>query len=348
MRWRGHMWRGTSAALLASCTLVGACSSAEADGHGAAIGQEQNAGVPACRAEPAEEIIAATNAYGRLEGTLALPAGCGPFPTVLIVAGSGPTDRDGNSVLGVRAQPYRLLADRLRDRGIASIRYDKGAIGASAAAAPPTPELTIEQGSADAALFVALARADRRISRLTLVGHSEGALVGALAAQMAPVDGYMSLAGLGRPTATVLREQLARGLAAQPELLEAANHMIDALERGEPVGELPPALANMFPSSIHGFLHSLMRHDPAAQLGRLGAAVDIVVAQGTTDVQISVADAERLAEARPDARLVLVDGMNHVLKAADLSPASQQLAYTSPDLPLVPELVDAVAALALR
>jgi fermentation-respiration switch protein FrsA (DUF1100 family) len=92
---------------------------------------------------------------------------------------------------------------------------------------------------------------------------------------------------------------------------------------------------------VQPYLISWMKYDPATELARLEAA-PALVAHGTTDVQVPISDAQRLAAARPSARLFVIQGMNHVLKAADASNAAQQEAYTNPSLPVVPELVAAL------
>ena len=289
-----------------------------------------------CEPAPAtEENMLVRNTRGTLEGTLVLPAGCGPHPVVLIIAGSGPTDREGNQS-SVKAQPYRLLAEALAKIGIGSLRYDKAGVGASRSAAPPEAALRFEMVADDAALFIEALRQDDRVSQVGIVGHSEGSLVGMLAAERANVDAFVSLAGAGRPLGEVLREQLTRGLPDEA-LRERAFEILSALERGERVDDVPKELASLFRPSVQGYLISWLKYDPAETLRELQVP-SVFIVQGTTDTQVSVADAERLARGRPAARLLLIEGMNHVLKAADSSSASQRAAYTNPDLPIVPEL----------
>ena len=142
-----------------------------------------------------------------LHGTLLTPDG----PTraaALIIAGSGPTDRDGNNPLGVSASSYRLLAEGLAEQGIATIRADKRGVAASAFAGMAEADLRFTDYANDARAWAA------ETARLTgrpcvwLIGHSEGALV-ALAAVTSGDDtdcGVVLLAGAGRPIGAVLRE----------------------------------------------------------------------------------------------------------------------------------------------
>ncbi|WP_437328202.1 alpha/beta hydrolase [Sorangium sp. So ce381] len=294
--------------------------------------------------EAASAKITVENARGTLSGTLVVPAGCGPFPAVVIIPGSGPTDRDGNQLAAdIEPDTYRLLADGLRDRGIASIRYDKAGIGASVSAAPPTEqELLFEMGADDAGLWVKKLREDGRFATITVVGHSEGSLLGMLLARETAIDGFVSIAGAGRPIGDVLREQL-EGLPNEDR--EKADAILGQLEAGELVADIPQTrlFMSLFRPSVQPFIISWMKHDPAVELAAVTAP--ILLLQGTTDLQTKVEDAERLAEARPDATLVIVEGMSHTLKEATLSNESQAAAYTDPDLPVVPRVFEAIEAL---
>ena len=308
-----------------------------APARGASSGTE-----PACAAPAAavEETFTARNTFGVIEGTLVLPAACGPRPVALIIAGSGPTDRNGNQAPMLAAQPYRLLAAALAARGVGSLRYDKAGIAASVHAAPSESAMRFEMGADDAALLVTQLRADPRVGKITIIGHSEGSLVGMLAAERAPVDAFVSLAGAGRPIADILREQLAKGVK-DPALLAKANAIIASLAGGKTVGDVPNELAAIFRPSVQPYLISWMKYDPATELARIDA-VPVLVAHGTTDIQVPISDAQRLAAARPSAKLLVIQGMNHVLKAADSSNAAQQDAFAIPSLPVVPELVAAL------
>lgn len=321
------------------------CSAALLVGCGAAAGAEADS-VEASQTTCAREVIASEvvvhNALGAIHGTLEVPAGCGPFPAVVILPGSGGGDRDGNSASG-RTDMYRKLARGLAEQGVASIRYDKAGVGPSAGAAPANErDFRFEMGADDAALWVPFVRSDPRVARVFVAGHSEGAHLAALVAETHPVDGVIAIAGAGRPIGDVLREQLARqGFDA--ETLAQIEDVLARLERGELVEPLPftaPSLRALFRPSVQPYFVSWMARDPAEDLGALD--VPVLIVQGTTDIQVKVVDAERLAAANPEAELRILDGMNHVLKAATLEPASQARAYSDPSLPVVPELFDAL------
>jgi pimeloyl-ACP methyl ester carboxylesterase len=277
---------------------------------------------------------------GVLHGTLLTPEGAARMPAVLIVPGSGPTDRNGNfPQMGGINNSLKLLAEGLARHGIASLRFDKRGIAASAPAAPSEAEMRIEQGADDAAGWIRRLRADPRFDRVALIGHSEGALVGMLAAQRAPVDAYVSLAGIGRPFDVVLREQLRPQLPAP--LFEESERVLRELLAGRTTTLDAPALVTLYRPSVQPYLISVMRQKPAELIAQVRAPVLLV--QGTVDIQVKVEDARLLQAARPDAKLVLVEDMNHVLKLVGKDLTLQMQSYSRPDLPVAPKLVEAIA-----
>ena len=172
--------------------------------------------------EPTSESTTLETPTGTVHGTLLLPAGRGPHPVALLIAGSGPTDRDGNSAaLPGQNNSLKLLAEGLAERGIASLRYDKRGIAESAAAAPSEADLRFETYVEDAAAWVGQLHADERFTSVTVIGHSEGSLIGMLAAPEA--DAFVSVAGIARPAPEVLRDQLRPQLP--PELWDESERI---------------------------------------------------------------------------------------------------------------------------
>jgi alpha-beta hydrolase superfamily lysophospholipase len=296
----------------------------------------------AAAARAAESDIALSTATGTLYGTLALPAKL-PAPVVLVVAGSGPTDRNGNNG-PVRGNTYALLAAALAARGIASVRYDKRGIAASAAAMPSESEIRFDAYVDDAAAWLRLLAADRRFSKTVLAGHSEGSLVGMIAVQRAPSAAFVSLEGAGRPAQVVLREQLKPKVP--PALYAQADVTITQLEQGHTVADPPAELASLFRPSVQPYLISWFKYDPAVEIAKV--AVPVTIVQGTADIQVTMTDANALKQGHPTAAFDVVHGMNHVLKYAPdtSSQAAIVQGYENPSLPIDPHAVDAVASAA--
>lgn len=290
---------------------------------------------------PVETPVSLPSEPAPLQGTMMAPEG-ETRAVAVIIAGSGPTDRDGNSPLGVTSATYRLLAEGLAEQGIATVRYDKRGIAGSAAAATAEADLRFGQMADDAAGWARLAAATTGRECAWLIGHSEGALVAEVAARNAEgICGLVLLAGAGRPAGVVIREQL----ASVPEPLKTeAFAALSELEAGRTT-QGPPALAALFRASVQPYLISWLPLDPAELLATYPGPV--LIGQGTTDLQVGMADAEALAAARPDATLVRWDGVNHLLKIAPADRAANIATYADPALPLAPGVVETVATFIL-
>jgi len=264
-----------------------------------------------------------------------------PRAAALIIAGSGPTDRNGNNPQGVGARPYELLSEALAKYGIATLRYDKRGIAESRGAAKREEELRFETGVEDARTFAALLKIETRLPCVWLLGHSEGALVAQVAARdNKDVCGLVLMSGTGRPAAEILREQLT-GPTVPEALRGPALAAVAELEAGRPVAAPPPELANLFRPSVQPYLMSWFRYDPAKLL--IAERRPVLIVQGTTDLQTTLADSKRLHDAKPNAKLLLVPGMNHVLKQAPADRAANFATYAEPERPLAPGLVEKVA-----
>lgn len=291
-----------------------------------------------------ETYLKAPGPKGALKGTMLAPE-TAQAPAVLIIPGSGPTDRDGNNPLGIKGAPYRLLAEGLAAKGIASVRIDKrGMFGSRRAIADPNA-VTVADYAADVHAWIGVVRKETGGSCVWVAGHSEGGLV-ALTSSESPrnICGLILLAAPGRPVGEVLREQVRANLGGTP-LYGQALSGIAALEKGRHVnsGGMHPALLQLFRPEIQRFLISMMAADPA----RLAANFHkpILIMQGQRDMQVSVSDAEHLKKAAPHAKLVLLPSANHILKAVNSTDrAANLVAYAKPSLPLAPGVVDEIAS----
>lgn len=276
---------------------------------------------------------------GDIEGTLTIPLAAERMPVALIIAGSGPTDRDGNGPL-IKTDTYKQLAHALSLHKIAALRYDKRGVGKSMAAMKSEKELRFDDYVQDAREWIAWMRQDKRFTGIILIGHSEGSLVGMLAAQEG-VDRFISLAGAGFAADSILKKQL----GAQPLLRERSFSIIDSLKAGLTVAQVPPMLFTVFRPSVQPYMISWFKYDPATIIA--GLNIPVLILQGTQDLQINVADAERLHAANAKSELVILDDVNHVLKkVADM--AENQRSYRDPALLLDERLVNAIVGFTKR
>ncbi|MEA2338577.1 MAG: uncharacterized protein QOE82_2584 [Thermoanaerobaculia bacterium] len=288
----------------------------------------------------AQEPVAAAPVDKTLQSTLLLPKDTSKtMPLVLMISGSGPTDRNGNSpMLPGKNNSLRMLADGLASNGIASLRYDKRGVGESAGAMVAEADLRFETYVDDAVAWCEQLRKDKRFSAVIIAGHSEGSLIGMIAAKRCNAEGFISISGAGRAAADILREQLAGKLP--PELATQSDAIMKNLEAGKTTEKTPPELAALYRPSVQPYLISWFRYDPAKSIAVL--TVPVLIVQGTTDIQVTVDDAKRLAAANPKAKLLLIEGMNHVLKEVPSDRDKQIASYSNPDLRLAPEFLTGV------
>ena len=274
---------------------------------------------------------------GELSGTLTVPILKGTFPVALIIAGSGPTDRNGNNAQ-MKNNSLQLLAHELAAQGIASLRYDKRGIGKSASAMISEEQLRFENYVEDAKAWSAQLKTDPRFRKLIIIGHSEGSLIGILACEQADV--FVSLAGAGRSIDVILKEQLAVQLKGEKKLLRAANEGLSKLKEGKLVENTPAELFGLFSPSVQPYMMSWMKYDPAVEISNL--KIPIVIIQGSTDLQVQVKDAELLHAASVGSRYILIEGMNHIFKMAPSDREKNIETYSKPELPIVQELIRAI------
>jgi pimeloyl-ACP methyl ester carboxylesterase len=281
-----------------------------------------------------------------LHSTLLLPKEMAkPVPVVLILSGSGPTDRNGNSpMLPGKNNSLLMLAEGLASNGIASLRYDKRGVGESAKAMTAEADLRFETYVDDAVAWCEQLRNDKRFSAVIIAGHSEGSLIGMLAAKRCNAAGFVSIAGAGRAAGDILRTQLAGKLP--PELATQSDAILKNLEAGKTTENPPAELAALYRASVQPYLISWFRYDPAKSIAAL--TVPVLIVQGTTDLQVSVDDAKRLAAANAKAKLLIVEGMNHVLKEVSPDREKQMASYSDPNLRLAPEFLTGVVEFARK
>lgn len=281
---------------------------------------------------------------GEIKGTLLVPPSVNKPKIVLIIAGSGPTDRNGNFPKA-NNNSLKMLAEALYENGVASIRYDKRGIGESQAAGFPEYQMRFEHYVEDAKAWVDFINKDSRFGDLIVAGHSEGSLIGMIASQDKKVAQFISLAGAGLPASQLIQEQLKE---QPPMVLEQALPILKQLEQGEmvPSEEIPQMLHILFRSNVQSYMISWFAHDPQEEIAKL--ACPILIVQGTTDIQIGIPHADKLAEAKPDAKKVVIEGMNHILKNAGANRMQNLETYSNPDLPLNQGLVTSLVDFILK
>ncbi len=327
----------------ATVDKAGAVTHASVPMQGIDVKPLQSAAAPPVRRAPpaavVEEPFEIDNRSAKLAGVLWLPATRpAKVPVVIIIAGSGPVDRDGNSGGMLRSDAYRQLAESLAKRGVATIRYDKRGVGASTMGGK-LEDLGFDDFVSDAAALVSMARVNDKLGGVYLFGHSEGSLVALEVAATTKVDGIVSAAGGGRPLGELMREQLA------PQLLPEDMREFDALvaqlkATGQLAEPKAASLQRLLRPSLAKFMRGMLLTDPkplaASYKGKL------TVVQGDNDVQVTVdKDARPLAAAHAGAKLVVLKDVGHMLKH-ETHKGIDQPSYRDPTLPIDGAVVEAV------
>lgn len=262
-----------------------------------------------------------------LFGTLTAPDLSQKYPVALLISGSGPTDRNGNNVI-MKNNSLKMLSEVLAKNGIASLRFDKRGIAASKASAKSEENLRFENYIDDVKSWVDLLKKDNRFSKIIIIGHSEGSLIGMIASVKA--DKFISIAGAGESADKLIKTQIASKSNKQVE--DLTFPIIDSLKNGNTVKKVDPILNSLFRASIQPYLISWFKYNPQAEIKKLN--IPVLIVQGNNDLQVTVKDAESLAQSNKKAELLIVDKMNHIMKIVDGDVQANMASYNNETLPI--------------
>ena len=250
---------------------------------------------------------------------------------VILIAGSGPTDRNGNQN-GLVNNSLKLLAEALANNGIAVYSYDKRIFAQMATAKLDEASLSFDHFIDDAKAVVQFFKNQKKYRTITIAGHSEGALIGMVAAN-GNTDAYISIAGAGRPIDDVLLEQIEK---QAPFLKDEVQKNLASLKNGNTFELKNQMLASLFRASVQPYMISWIKYNPQNEIKKL--RIPILLINGDKDIQVSVNDAQLLQQAKPDAQLKIIPDMNHIFKEIKGDDAENKASYTNPDLPISVEL----------
>jgi pimeloyl-ACP methyl ester carboxylesterase len=245
----------------------------------------------------------------------------------IIIAGSGPTDRHGNS-LSIKGYYLKMLADGLNKNGVSTFRYDKRGVSKSLGNLKSTAEIRFSDYINDAKSIINHFKNIKRFTKIVVIGHSEGALIGMIASKSI-ADNFISIAGAGEDYLTVIKRQLS---TRAPYIKAMSDPIINELKKNKLVDSVPPLLNNLFAPNLQTFLIDASSHDPVVEISKL--KIPVLIIQGTNDVQITVNDAEILHAAASESRLEIIEGMNHVLRQASENFLLNIQTYGNSDLPI--------------
>ncbi len=289
---------------------------------------------------PGEKEVAITSAAGsKLYGTLL--SNNNQQPLAIIVAGSGPTDRNGNSTLGAATNEYQMLAHSLDSQNIATFRFDKRGVAKSIPSGFKEYNLVFDDYVKDAEKIFDYLHDTLGFKNIYFVGHSEGSLIAMLASQKKKVKGYISIAGAGRPIDEILNEQM-QNQPLPDSVKQQIPVIFNQLKKGKEVNNIPSILQMLFRKSVQPYIISWMKYSPQNEIKKLSCP--ILILQGGCDIQVKELDAKNLHEANKKSTLDIIPGMSHILKNAGKDCIDEQQTYTDGSMPLdeilVKDIVD--------
>lgn len=258
----------------------------------------------------------------------------------IIIAGSGPTDRNGNSIAGINTNSYKLLATELQKNNIATLRYDKRGVGKSVFANTDESKLSFEDYINDAILLYHYAKDSLNYNKVFFIGHSEGSLIGIIASQRTNVNYFISLSGAGRPIDEVILSQLE---SQSSMIYDVAKNIFDILKSGKTSNDVPEYLYSLFRPSVQPYLISWLKYNPADEIKKIKAPVLII--NGSCDIQTKPSEAQLLYMANTKNKLLIINKMTHTLKTTSTECDDSDMAtYTNENLPISSELVNAIVS----
>jgi len=267
-----------------------------------------------------------------IDGTLYTPENASnKTKLVILIAGSGPTDRNGNQK-GAENNSLKFLAENLANNNFAVFSYDKRLFAQFKSGNFDEKTLRFEDFINDARDVISYFKSQKKYHKIIIAGHSEGSLIGMVAAQN-NVDAFISLEGAGRPINLVLSEQLAK---QAPAYIEECNAYLELLRQGKTFENKNVLLASLFRESVQPYLISWMKYNPQDEIKKLH--IPILIINGTKDIQTSEKEANLLQEAYPKATLKIIHNMNHIFKEIN-EDAENLKSYSNPNIPVIPKLI---------
>lgn len=273
----------------------------------------------------------------QLPGTLTYNKSLKKQPLAIFIHGSGNVDRNGNQAGLANANYIKLLSEALNKNNIAFCRYDKRT-------STRTNMKFLIKGMnfnsfvEDAQLVLDKFKNDKRFSKITIIGHSQGSLVGMLISKNG-ADKYISLAGpansIDKAMVTQIRQQSGDSIANI-----VSNHFKELKTKGK-IENVDPNLFSIFNPINQNFFGSWLAYNPKEEIRKL--AIPTLIINGTKDLQVFESDAKALHTALPNSELKLIKNMNHVLK--NITKDEDNLkSYRSPDFELSQELAETIIA----
>ena len=271
-----------------------------------------------------------------IDGTLLTPNAIAKPNLVIIIAGSGPTDRNGNQNF-LKSNNLKKLAQGITAKNIATFRYDKRIVK-QIRRGNVDPNMLFDDFVTDAVSVIEYFKKTEQYNAIYVAGHSQGSLVGLLAAKDR-ADGFISLAGAGQSIDHVIMEQVTK---TAPMFTEDAKRVFAILKEGKTTTDYPQALGSIFSKDVQPFISNWMSYDPKEEIKKL--EMPILIINGTKDLQVSESEAKLLHDAVPKSTLTIIEKMNHILVPIEGDSLENSKSYNEAFRKLSPELLEAIVS----
>lgn len=271
-----------------------------------------------------------------IEGTLLTPNNMNKPNLVIIIAGSGPTDRDGNQNF-LMSNTLKKLALGVTKEKIATFRYDKRIVK-QIRKGNIDKDILFDDFVTDAISVIEYFKNKKKYNHIYVAGHSQGSLVGLLASK-GRADGFISLAGAGQSIDKVITEQV---IKTAPMFTEDTKRIFDILRKGQTTSDYPKALGSIFSKDIQPFMANWMSYDPKEEIKKL--KMPILIINGTKDLQVSETEAKLLDTNANESTLVIIEKMNHILVSIDGDDLENSKSYNEAYRKLSPKLLEAITS----
>lgn len=271
-----------------------------------------------------------------IDGTLLIPNSEKEVPLAIIIAGSGPTDRDGNQPM-MKNNSLKFLAEELSKQNIATFRYDKRIVKQIQNHNVDERKIRFDDFIDDAIAGIKHFSEDKRFSKIYIIGHSQGSLIGMVAAQNG-ADGFISIAGAAQEIDHIIVNQLGQ---QAPYLQENARESFEEMKNNGISKNYNPLLASIFREDIQPFMLSWMKYNPINEIKKLD--IPVLILNGDKDIQVEISEAELLHAAKPEAEIHIIPNMNHVLKHVEDMSLENQKSYNIHNLPVIPQLIETIS-----
>ena len=269
-----------------------------------------------------------------VDGTLLLPNKIDKPNLAIIIAGSGPTDRDGNQNL-LKNNSLKKLAERLSENGIATFRYDKRIVK-QMRQGNIDYNISFDDFITDAISVINFFKTKDDFNKIYIIGHGQGSLVGMIAAKDG-ADGYVSVAGAGKPIDEVIVDQINN---TAPMFNEDTKRVFSVLKEGKVTDDYPLALATVFNKEVQPFMMSWMKYSPQLELKKLD--IPILIINGTKDLQVSIEEANLLKAAVENTQIEIIEKMNHILVPIEGDNLENSKSYNESFRKLSLKLIDVI------